>query len=166
MKNPGNLAVATPSDREITMTRVFNAPRRFVFEAMTRPDLLKRWFHGPDGWSLEVCEVDLRVGGAYRYVWRGPDGTQMGIRGVCKELAPPEKIVQTEAFDESWYPGEAISTLALVEKEGKTTLTMTILYETREIRDAVLKTPMAEGVESGYGRLDTLLETLSKETLV
>jgi hypothetical protein len=81
-------------------------------------------------------------------------------------LAPPEKIVQTEAFDESWYPGEAISTLALVEKEGKTTLTMTILYETREIRDAVLKTPMAEGVESGYGRLDTLLETLSKETLV
>lgn len=162
MLNPGKLIVSTPSDREVMMTRVFDAPRRLVFEAMTRPDLLKRWFHGPDGWSLEVCEVDLRVGGAYRYVWRGPDGVEMGISGVCKEVSAPDRIVQTEAFDQSWYPGEAIVTVAFAEDDGKTTLTMTVLYETPEIRDAVLKTPMAEGVSAGYDRLDGLLNTLSK----
>jgi uncharacterized protein YndB with AHSA1/START domain len=127
---------------------------------MTKPELLKRWFFGPPGWSLEVCEIDLRVGGGYRYVWRGRGGTEMGMRGVYREVVPPERIVQTEAFDKSWYPGEAVGTLVLVERDGKTTLTMTVLYDSREIRDAVLKTPMERGVAMGYDRLAELLATL------
>jgi len=158
--NPGRLTLTTPTDREIVMTRVFDAPRRLVFDAMTKPELLKRWFFGPPGWSLEVCEVDLRVGGGYRHVWRGRGGTEMGMRGVYREVVPPERIVQTEAFDESWYPGEAVGTLVLVERDGKTTLTMTVLYDSREIRDAVLKTPMERGVAMGYDRLAELLATL------
>jgi len=158
--NPGRLTLTTPTDREIVMTRVFDAPRKLVFDAMTKPELLKRWFFGPPGWSLEVCEIDLRVGGGYRYVWRGRGGTEMGMRGVYREVVPPERIVQTEAFDKSWYPGEAVGTLVLVERDGKTTLTMTVLYDSREIRDAVLKTPMERGVAMGYDRLAELLATL------
>jgi len=158
--NPGRLKLTTPTDREIVMTRVFDAPRKLVFDAMTKPELLKRWFFGPSGWSLEVCEIDLRVGGGYRYVWRGRGGTEMGMRGVYREVVPPERIVQTEAFDKSWYPGEAVGTLVLVERDGKTTLTMTVLYDSRETRDAVLKTPMERGVAMGYDRLAELLATL------
>src|SRR3989442_94476 len=84
MKNTGTLKVTTPTDREIAMTRVFDAPRRLVFDALTKPELLNRWFFGPPGWSLVVCEIDLKVGGAYRFVWRGPDGTEMGMRGVYR----------------------------------------------------------------------------------
>jgi uncharacterized protein YndB with AHSA1/START domain len=157
MKNTGTLKVTTPTDREIVMTRVFDAPRRLVFEALTSPELLKRWFFGPPGWSLEVCEIDLRVGGAFRFVWRGPDGTQMGMRGIYREVLPPERYVGTEVFDESWYPGEAVGTTALVEHGGKTTLTLTVLYESREARDAVLKTPMEHGVAAGYDRLAEML---------
>src|SRR5882724_7531596 len=111
MRNPGTLQVTLPSDNEIAMTRVFAAPRRLVFDAMTKPELLKRWFYGPPGWSLAVCEVDLRVGGRYRHVWRGPDGTEMGISGVHREIVVPKRIVATEKFDQSWYPGEAVGTI-------------------------------------------------------
>ncbi len=162
MKNTGTLKVTTPTDREIVMTRVFDAPRRLVFDAMTKPELLKRWFFGPPGWSLAVCEIDLKVGGTYRYVWRGPDGTDMGMGGVYREVVPPERIVCTEKFDVAWYPGEAVGTLVLVEEGGKTTLTNTILYESKEARDAVLKTPMEQGVAAGYDRLAELLATLGR----
>jgi uncharacterized protein YndB with AHSA1/START domain len=131
MQNTGTLNVEARGSREIIMTRVFDAPRHLVFEAFTRPELLKRWFFGPPGWSLVVCEVALRVGDAYRYVWRGPDGTEMGMRGVCREFVPPERLVATEKFDEAWYPGEAVNTIVLVEKDGGTTLTQTVAYESR-----------------------------------
>ena len=160
MKNTGTLKVTTPTGREIAMTRLFDAPRSLVFDALTKPELLQRWFFGPPGWSLVVCEIDLKVGGAYRYVWRGPDGTDMGMRGVYRDIVPPARIVQTESFDESWYPGEAMVTTVLVEQGGKTTLTMTVLYESREARDAVLKTPMEHGVAAGYDRLAELLASL------
>jgi uncharacterized protein YndB with AHSA1/START domain len=160
MLTPGTLTLTTPTDREIVMTRAFNAPRRLVFDAMTKPELLKRWFFGPPGWSLEVCEIDLKVGGGYRYLWRGRGGIEMGMRGVYREIVSPERIVQTEAFDQSWYPGEAVGTLVLVERDGKTTLTQTVLYDSRETRDAVLKTPMERGVAMGYDRLAELLATL------
>src|SRR3954452_21243850 len=107
MKNTGTLAVATPTPKSIVLTRVFDAPRSLVFDAFTKPELLKRWF-GPRGWSLAVCEVDLRVGGAWRFVLRGPDGAQMGMRGTYRELQPPDRSVHTESFDE--YPGESIVT--------------------------------------------------------
>jgi len=145
-----------PSDREIAMTRVFDAPRSLVFDAWTKPELLRRWF-GPPGWSLPVCEIDLKVGGAYRFVMRGPDGAEMGMRGVYREIVPSERLVATESFDESWYPGEALDTTVLVEQGGKTTVTTTVLYESREARDAVLKSPMEHGLAASYDRLAELL---------
>src|ERR1700719_402764 len=125
MRNTGTLKVTTPSDREIVMTRVFDASRSLVWDAFTRPELLKRWF-GPRDWSLVVCEVDLKVGGGFRCVLRGPDGREMGMRGIYREIAPGERSVHTEAFDD--YPGESTVTTVLVEKEGTTTLTATVLY--------------------------------------
>jgi uncharacterized protein YndB with AHSA1/START domain len=157
MTNTGKLIVTTPTDREIVMTRVFDAPRRLVFDALTKPELVRQWLLGPPGWSMPVCEIDFRVGGAYRYLWRNADGTEMGMRGVFREIVVPERLVVTEKFDQSWYPGEALDTSVLTEQAGKTTLTLTVLYESRETRDAVLKTPMAQGMAAGYDRLEQLL---------
>jgi len=142
------------------MTREFNAPRELVFQALTKPELLLRWFDGPPGWSLVVCEIDLRVGGSYRYVWHGANGVQMGMGGIYREITPPERIVQTEKFDESWYPGEALTSTELTEEDGKTTLTLTVAYDSKEARDAVLKTRMAEGVAATYDKLADLLPSL------
>ena len=140
------------------MTRVFDAPRELVFDAHTKPELVKRWLLGPDGWSMPVCEIDLRVGGAYRWVWRrDSNGTEMGMSGVYREIVRPERIVSTEKFDDAWYPGEAVNTLVLIERGGKTTLMQTGLYESREARDSVLKSGMEKGVAVSYDRLAKLL---------
>jgi len=161
----GQLKVTTPSDRELAMTRAFDAPRRLVFDAHTKPELVKRWLLGPPGWSMPVCEINLRVGGKYRYVWRrDADGTQMGMRGAYREIVAPERIVNTERFDEAWYPGEALNTLVLVENGGRTTLTQTMRYESREARDAVLKSDMESGVAASYDRLAELLGSPSEAT--
>lgn len=158
--NSDNLRVTTPNEREVAMTRVFDAPRHQVFDAFTKPELLKRWFYGPDGGSLDVCEIDLRVGGAYRYVWGTPGGEQMTARGVFREIVPPELIVNTESFEESWYPGEALITVRLVEAGGTTTLTTTARYESQEARDTALRSGMEHGVRAGYDRLARILATL------
>ena len=159
MNNPGNLKLTTRGDREIVITRAFDAPRKLVFDAFTKPELVKQWLLGPDGWSMPVCEIDLKVGGKYRYVWRrDKDGTEMGMGGVYREIVAPERIVATEKFDQSWYPGEAVGTFVLTEQAGKTTLTETILYESREARDGVLKSGMEKGVVASYDRLEKLLE--------
>src|ERR1700694_2027981 len=136
MKNTGTLKVTTPTDREVVLTRVFDAPRHLVFDAFSKPELLKRWF-GPRGWSLVGCEVDLKVGGGFRFVLRGPDGKEMGMRGVYREIAPPERSVHMESFDD--YPGESQVTAVFVEHEGKTTLTATVLYPSKEIREIVVQ---------------------------
>lgn len=154
MRNVGTLKVTTAGDREIVMTRVFDAPRPLVFAAFTRPELLKRWF-GPRGWSLVVCEVDLKVGGTFRFVLRGPDGAEMGMRGVYRELVPPERSVHMESFDQ--FPGESQVTTVLVEQGGKTTLTATVLYPSQEVRDAVVKSGMEHGAAESYDRLAELL---------
>jgi len=152
------LKLTTPSDREIAMTRVFDAPRQLVFDAHTKPDLVRQWLLGPPGWSMPVCEMDVWVGGKYRYVWRHDrEGTEMGMGGVYREIVAPERIVNTEKFDESWYPGQAVDTLVLVEQRGKTTLTLTVRYESWEARDAVLKSGMESGVAASYDRLAELL---------
>jgi uncharacterized protein YndB with AHSA1/START domain len=161
MMNSEKLQVTTPSDREIAMTRVFNAPRRLVFDALTRPELVKRWLLGPPGWSMPVCEIDLRGGGKYRYVWRqDSDGTDMGMGGIYREIVKPERIVATEKFDQAWYSGDAVGTVRLVEQSGKTTLTQTVLYESKETRDAVLKSPMESGVAASYDRLADVLASI------
>ncbi len=154
MRNVGTLKVTTAGDREIVMTRVFDAPRPLVFAAFTKPELLKRWF-GPRGWSLVVCEVDLKVGGTFRFVLRGPDGAEMGMRGVYRELVPPERSVHMESFDQ--FPGESQVTTVLVEQGGKTTLTATVLYPSQEVRDAVVKSGMEHGAAESYDRLAELL---------
>src|SRR5215471_18228082 len=117
MKNTGTLKVTTPTDSQIVLTREFDAPRRLVFDAFTKPELLKRWF-GPRGWSMVACEVDLRVGGTFRFVLRGPDGEEMGMRGAYREIVPPERSVHLESFDD---PGESRVTAVWVEPDGKTT---------------------------------------------
>jgi len=150
MKNTGTLQVATPTEREIVMARVFDAPRNLVFDAFSKPELLKRWF-GPRGWSLVVCEVDFKVGGKWRFVLRGPDGREMGMRGVYREIAPPERTVHLEMFDD--YPGESIVTAVFVEENGKTTMTATVLYESQVIRDAVIKSGMEHGAAETYDKL-------------
>jgi uncharacterized protein YndB with AHSA1/START domain len=156
-KNMGKLQVTTPSEREIAMTRVFDAPRSLVFDAWTKPELLKRWLGVRGGWTFAVCEVDLRVGGAYRFVWRGPDGSEMGMGGVYREIVRPERLVATEKFDEPSYEGEALDTTTFVERGGKTTATTTVAYASREVRDAVLKSPMDRGVSESYEKLDEVL---------
>jgi uncharacterized protein YndB with AHSA1/START domain len=157
MKNNGSLRVTTPTDREIVLTRVFDAPRGLVFDAFTKPELLKRWF-GPRGWSMVACEVDLKVGGTFRFVLRGPDGKEMGMRGVYCEIVPPERSVHMESFDD--YPGESQVTAVLIEQEGKTTLTATVLYPSKEVRDIVLKSGMEHGAAESYEKLAELLPSM------
>ena len=164
MKDDRTLKVTTPSDRQIVLTRTFDAPRRLVFDAYTKPELLKRWLGVHGGWSLAVCEIDLRVGGAYRYVWRGPDGAEMGMGGVYREVVPPERIVSTEKFDQPWYPGEAVGTVVMLERDGKTTVTTSLLYESKEARDVVLRSPMEQGVAASYDRLAEVLPSLLAST--
>src|ERR1700687_2679271 len=156
MKNTGTLKVTTPSDREIVLTRVFDAPRHLVFDAFSKPELLKRWF-GPRGWSLVVCEVDLTVGGGFRFVLRGPGGKEMGMRGVYREIVPPERSVHMESFDD--YPGESQVTAVFVEQGGKTTLPATVLYPSREVRDIVTQSGMEHGAAESYDKLAELLTT-------
>jgi uncharacterized protein YndB with AHSA1/START domain len=162
MRFAGSLKVTLPSDREVAMARLFDAPRPMVWDAYTRPELLRRWAGGPPGWNLVVCEVDLRVGGAWRWVIAGPGGEQMGLGGVHLEIVAPERLVTTEVFDHPWYEGEAVSRLELAERgDGEqTALTLSVRYASREVRDAVLKSPMEQGVSAGYERLAALLEEL------
>ena len=146
----------TPTgDRQLVICRDFAAPKELVFAAHTQPALVRRWLLGPSGWTMPVCEIDLRVGGRYRYVWEKEDGSvRMGMGGAFREITPPDGFVATEKFDESWYPGEALRTLALTEQSGITTLTQTMTYQARE---AVLKSGMEHGLKAGYDRLDDVL---------
>lgn len=156
MKNTGTLQVTAPTDREVRMTRVFDAPRALVFDAFAKPELLRRWF-GPRGWSLSVCEVDHRVGGGFRFVLRGPDGKEMGMRGTYREIVRPERSVHAESFDD--FPGESIVTAVFEEENGKTTFTATVLYPSKEVRDAVLQSGMEHGAAESYDKLAELLAT-------
>ncbi len=156
----GETTFTTPSDREIEMTRLFDAPRELVFEAFTNPEHVPHWF-GPRGWSVPVCEIDLRPGGSWRYVLRGPNDEEMGMSGVYQEITPPERVVTTESFDD--YPGESLNTLTLTEEDGKTRYTVTVLYPDQETRNAVLATGMSEGAAETLERLAEHLESLEEQ---
>ena len=153
MKNA--VAVTTPTDRELVLTRVFDAPRDLVFEAFTTPELLKRWY-GPPGWSFDRCEIDLRVGGRGRYVMRKPDGKVIGQYGEYREIVPGERIVNTESW-EDWNPGEILVTTRFMEDRGRTTFESTILFPTREVRDQLLRSGMADHAGAVYEQLAGLL---------
>ena len=145
----------TPSDLEIVITRVFDAPRRLVWDAWTSAEHLPKWMTGPPGWTMTVCEIDLRPGGAWHVVWRGTDGKEMRMRGTYREVVPPERAVSTESWGPEWP--ETVNTLSLSEKDGRTTLTHTALYPTKEARDAALSSGMKEGMAQSFERLDAYL---------
>lgn len=155
-----DLLVTTPSDTEIVLVRDFEAPRNLVFDAWTKPELLKRWF-GARGWHLVDCEVDLRVGGTWRFVSRGPGGAQMEQSGVYRQIERPEQLVYTESYDEQSGSDESVVTHAFTQRDATTRVTSTLRYASRQGRDAVLRSPMREGLSESYDRLATLLDTNS-----
>lgn len=155
----GTTAFTTPSDREIVMTRVVDARRRLVFEAWTNPKHLPQWLLGPEGWTMPVCEIDLRPGGAWHFGWRHSNGTEMGMRGVYREIVQPERLVSTESWGGDWP--ETLNTLLLSEEDGKTTIANRVLYPSKEARDAALKTGMKEGVSLSFDRLAEYLRTMA-----
>lgn len=153
--------VTTPGEHEIAVTRRFDAPRPLVWRCWTEPDLLKRWLTGAPGWSLAVCTIDLRVGGRYRFAWRGPDGEHMGMGGAYTEINAPERNAQTQLFDQDYTGGETLVTLTLAE-EGRHTLSTThVRYASQTARDIALSTGMVEGMGAGYLQLDQLLTELN-----
>ncbi|WP_449064349.1 SRPBCC family protein [Planomonospora algeriensis] len=155
----GGLTVRALPGAGLMLTRTFTAPRRLVFDAYTRPELLRRW-HGARGWHLVVCEVDLRPGGAWRFVSRGPDGAEMGLGGVFHEIDAPGRLVQSEVHD-GWEEGEALVTTVFDERDGRTAMTTTARYPSREVRDSVLRTPMERGAGEAYDRLAGMLTEMT-----
>jgi len=152
------LDVFAQGERELVMTRGFAAPRRLVFDALTKPELLMRWLGVRGGWILAECEIDLRVGGLYRYLWRNEaKKIDMGAGGEFLEVSAPERLGCTEKFDDAWYAGEARITTTLEEADGNTAMTVTILYESLEARDSVLHSPMKSGVAASYDLLEKQL---------
>jgi uncharacterized protein YndB with AHSA1/START domain len=151
------LQVATPTGHEIELRRSFAAPRGDVFDAHVRPDLVKRWMIGMEGMSMPVCEMDAREGGSLRFVWRTPDGNDMGVSGRFQAVDRPARLVHTELFDMDWTGGETLVTTSFEGVDSGCTMTMTIRYATKEARDAVLATGMVQGITACYDRLDTML---------
>ncbi|NDL58070.1 SRPBCC domain-containing protein [Phytoactinopolyspora mesophila] len=155
------LTVATPTATEIVLTRKFAAGRELLFETLTRPDLLRRWY-GARGWTLVECQIDLREGGTWRFVSRGPDGEEMGQRGEYRQIDPPARLVFTEVFDNQSYPGETLIAHQLSETEEVTTLRTVVRYASQAARDKVLRYPMARGLSEAYTRLDQVLRARTR----
>jgi uncharacterized protein YndB with AHSA1/START domain len=149
--------VIAQGECDLVLTRAFKAPRQLVYDAHTKPELLQRWLGVRNGWTLPVCEVDLRVGGKYRWVWRQETrNLEMTATGVFREIVEPARLVFTENFD--WYEGESLVTNAFDEEDGITTLTMVMTYASREVRDQVAQSGMERGMEESYEKLDAILE--------
>ena len=153
--------VTLPNDRDVVVVRSFNAPRTLVFDAWTTPALVQRWLLGPPGWTMPVCEMDVRPGGKFKWRWRSEEsGAEFGFSGEFREVVRPSRIVHVERYDPGdvgGEMGEALVTSELAEKNGVTTQTMTIRYESKAVRDAALKTGMTDGMEQSFKKLDELL---------
>jgi uncharacterized protein YndB with AHSA1/START domain len=155
--------VTLPSDREVQVRRSFRAPRALVFRAYTEPALVQRWLLGPPGWSMPVCEMDVRVGGRYRWRWRSDEnGSEFGFSGTFREVQPHSRIVHTEAYDpgtvsDEFPANDALVTVTFVEDGGLTTVTTLIDFGSKEARDAAVATGMTDGMEQSYQGLDRLL---------
>jgi len=153
---PKPLTITTPGDRQIVVTRDFDAPRDLVFLCYSKPELLRRWYGMPD-WTTHICEIDFRVGGKWRLGQRSPDGYELASQGLYTAIVAPQRIEQTEYYDDNWTQGGTVNVLTLTEANGVTTATMTITFTTPEARAAAAASPMAVGMEIGFKRLDTLL---------
>ena len=154
----GETTITTPSDREVEIARTFDGPRDLVYEVWTSPEHVPHWMLGPDGWTMPVCEMDLRPGGSWRHVWRKADGEEMEMTGDYREVEPPARLVSTERWGADWP--ETVNTIEFVEEAGRTTVTMTLLYPSQEARDAAMATGMAEGADQSFARLDERLQAL------
>ncbi|MGE3544768.1 MAG: SRPBCC family protein [Kofleriaceae bacterium] len=139
------------------MTRAFAVPRELVFEAYTNPELIKRWMLGPPGWELVVCDVDLKIGGGYRWSWRSRDGFTMAMNGHYRDIVVNERLVATETIDDPWAPAEALVTIEIEERDGETTVSTTLRYDASEVRDAALRSELQNGMSAGFDRLASLL---------
>jgi uncharacterized protein YndB with AHSA1/START domain len=160
-KNSGSFTVTTPSDQEIRLTRVFDAPRQLVFEAMTKPEHVRRWWGClGEGYSVPVCEIDFRPGGAWRFVNRHPKG-EAAFYGEYREITPPSRVVFTEIF-EPFPDSVSVVTADLSEEGGKTRLTATVRYPSLQVRDMVMATGMAKGAGISYDRLEDLVAELQR----
>ena len=159
--NSNSFKVTTPSDQEIRMTRLFDAPRSLVFEAMTKPEHVRRWWGClGEGYSVPVCEIDLRPGGRWRFVSRHPRG-EAAFHGEYREIAPPSRLVFTEIFEE--FPDSvSVVTTEFTEEGGKTRLTATVRYPSLDVRDAVIASGMASGAAISYDRLEDLVAELQR----
>jgi uncharacterized protein YndB with AHSA1/START domain len=146
---------ATPSDTEIVATRLVEAPREQVFDAWTKPEHVRRWMLGPDGYTMPVCEIDARAGGAWHFVWRGPGGNEVGMRGEYREVAPPERLISTEHWGDPWP--ETLNAFEFVEDDAGTLIICTIVYPTTAARDAALATGVKEGMNDSFTRLAAFL---------
>ncbi len=156
----GSVDVTRPSPCELALSRVFAAPSALVFDAWTKPELLRRWY-GPSGWQLVVCEVDLRVGGAWRFVSRQPTGREVGQHGVYRELSAGRRIVNTESW-EDWNPGEVLVTTTFEEGAAGTKVTTLMCFPTREVRDMLIQSGMGDGHGEACDRLDEVLSELAR----
>jgi uncharacterized protein YndB with AHSA1/START domain len=151
------VTITTPSDREAVVTREFNASAALVFDALTRPDLIQRWY-GPPG-AIESCESDARPGGAWRFV-SNVRGRQIVQFGVYTEVNAPNRFVRTERW-EDWDPGETLVIVDIVEERGKSMMTQRMVFPSREVRDVVMKGGLTpKGTSEFYDRLETLLTNL------
>lgn len=148
----GATGFATPSDTEIEVTRVVDAPRELVFDCWTKPEHITQWMLGPPGWTMSVCEVDLRAGGSWHFVWRAEDGSELEMRGVYQEVAPPGRLVATESWGGDWP--ETLNSVIFSDEDGKTLVTSTMRYPSKAARDAALATGMKEGMGMSFDRLD------------
>ena len=158
---PKPLTITTPGDRQIVVVREFDAPRDLVFLCYSKPELLRRWYGMPD-WTTFVCDIDFRVGGKYRIGQRSPNGYELASQGIYTAIVAPERIEQTESYDDDWTQGGTTNVLTLTETAGVTTATMTITFASAEARAAAAASPMAEGMEIGFKRLDAALAELRK----
>jgi len=159
--NSESFKVTTPSDHEIRMTRLFSAPRHLVFEAMTKPEHVRQWWGRlGEGYSVPVCEIDLRVGGTWRFVNRHPRG-EAAFHGEYREITPPSRLVFTEIFEE--FPDTvSVVTTEFADEGGKTRMTATVRYPSLEVRDMVLATGMSRGAGISYDRLDDLVASMQQ----
>lgn len=160
---PAQAQVTLPTDRDVRVTRQFNAPRRLVWDAHTKAELITQWMLGPSGWTMPVCDMDVRPGGKYRWRWRSTDGgREFGFFGTFTEVNAPAKIVHDEYYDPGDIGGAmptgdpAIVTLDLAEANGVTTLVCNIQFASKEARDGAVSTGMTDGMEMGYARLDEM----------
>ncbi|MGK2964350.1 MAG: SRPBCC family protein [Tepidiformaceae bacterium] len=155
---PAPVTISTPTDLEVAIHRVFKAPRQLLWDCHTKPELIRRWLLGPDGWTMPVCEVDLRPGGKWHWVWRKDDGAEMAMTGEYRVIDEPFRLTNTECWGVEWP--ETLNTIILVERDGATELTSSMIFPSKEARDAALATGMADGANQSYDRLDGILAEL------